>query len=174
MRPYADLFFMGAAFLLLETRSVTTFALLFGTTWVVNAIVFAGVLLIVLLAVEVTRRKRTPGLPALYAMLAAALVLAYVIPNAWILQLPTTARALVALALAFAPVFFANLAFAKRFSTTASSTTAFATNILGAMVGGCLEYLALMVGYRNLLIVAGLLYLAAFLLRPRVSTPVAA
>ena len=54
MRPYADLFFLGAAFLLLETKSVTGFALLFGTTWVVNAIVFMGVLLAVLAAVETT------------------------------------------------------------------------------------------------------------------------
>ena len=38
MRPYADLFFMGAAFLLLETKNIATFALLFGTTWVVNAL----------------------------------------------------------------------------------------------------------------------------------------
>ena len=37
-----DLFLLGAAFLLLETKSVTGFALLFGTTWVVNALVFAG------------------------------------------------------------------------------------------------------------------------------------
>ena len=37
MRPYADLFFMGAAFLLLETKNVVQFALLFGTTWFVNA-----------------------------------------------------------------------------------------------------------------------------------------
>ena len=44
MRPYADLFFMGAAFLLLETNYVVQFALLFGTTWLVNALVFAGVL----------------------------------------------------------------------------------------------------------------------------------
>ena len=29
MRPYADLFFMGAAFLLLETKNITSFALLF-------------------------------------------------------------------------------------------------------------------------------------------------
>src|SRR5207244_8475925 len=40
---YTDLFFMGAAFLLLETKSVVQFALLFGTTWLVNALVFAGV-----------------------------------------------------------------------------------------------------------------------------------
>jgi hypothetical protein len=52
MRPYADLFFMGAAFLLLETKNVATFALLFGTTWLVNALVFAGVLVVVLAAVE--------------------------------------------------------------------------------------------------------------------------
>ena len=56
MRPYADLFFLGAAFLLLETKSVTGFALLFGTTWVVNAIVFMGVLLAVL-----ARRRGRPG-----------------------------------------------------------------------------------------------------------------
>ena len=36
MRPFVDLFFMGAAFLLLETKNVVQFALLFGTTWFVN------------------------------------------------------------------------------------------------------------------------------------------
>ena len=35
---------MGAAFLLLETKNVVQFALLFGTTWFVNALVFAGLL----------------------------------------------------------------------------------------------------------------------------------
>src|SRR5438552_4103939 len=33
MGGYPDLFFMGAAFLLLETKNVVQFALLFGTTW---------------------------------------------------------------------------------------------------------------------------------------------
>ena len=67
MRPYVDLFFMGAAFLLLETKNVATFALLFGTTWLVNALVFGGVLLVVLAAVETTRRVRTPPLPVVFA-----------------------------------------------------------------------------------------------------------
>src|SRR6185369_9986233 len=35
MTSYGDLFFMGAAFLLLETKNVVQFALLFGTTWFV-------------------------------------------------------------------------------------------------------------------------------------------
>ena len=173
MRPYADLFFMGAAFLLLETKSVTTFALLFGTTWIVNAIVFAGVLVAVLLAVETTRRVRTPGLPVLYAGIALALFLAYIVPNASLLALAVPARLAAAVALAFAPIYLANLAFAKRFAATENAPSAFGVNVLGAMVGGCIEYLALMVGFRNLLIIAGLLYLAAFLLVPRRASRVA-
>jgi hypothetical protein len=167
MRPYADLFFMGAAFLLLETKSVTTFALLFGTTWVVNAIVFAGVLVAVLLAVETTRRVRTPALPMLYLGIALALALAYVVPNASLLALPVPLRLVTAVSLAFAPIFLANLAFAKRFAETDDAPSAFGVNILGAMVGGCIEYLALIVGFRNLLLIAGLLYLGAFALLPR-------
>ena len=89
MRPYADLFFMGAAFLLLETKNVATFALLFGTTWLVNALVFAGVLVIVLAAVETTRRFRTPPLPVVFAGIArvAGAGLYFVQPD-WLLTLP--------------------------------------------------------------------------------------
>jgi SAM-dependent methyltransferase len=158
MRPYTDLFFLGSAFLLLETRSITGFALLFGTTWIVNALVFAGVLLVVLAAVEVTRRWRTPALPVLYGALAAALLLAGLLPPELLLNLPVVLRGLAAVGVAFAPIFVANLIFAKRFATTADATSAFAANLLGAMVGGCLEYLSLIVGYQALLLLAALLY----------------
>lgn len=167
MRPYGDLFLLGVAFLLLETKSVTGFALLFGTTWVVNAIVFAGVLVAVLAAVEVTRRFRTPPLPVMYGVLAAGLLLAWLVPNEWLLSLPVPLRAVTAVAVAFLPIFAANVVFAKRFADSADSTTAFGANLLGAMVGGCLEYLALLIGYRGLLVVAAVLYLGAFLLLPR-------
>ncbi|MFB9888690.1 spermine/spermidine synthase domain-containing protein [Planobispora takensis] len=173
MRPYADLFLLGVAFLLLETKSVTGFALLFGTTWVVNAIVFAGVLVAVLAAVEVTRRFRTPSLPVMYGVLLAGLVLAWLVPTSWLLGLPVPLRALVAVVVAFLPIFAANVVFAKRFADSADGTTAFGANLLGAMVGGCLEYLALLVGYQALLVIAGLLYLGAFALLPRAARPAA-
>jgi hypothetical protein len=48
-----------------------------------------------------------------------------------------------------------------------SSTAAFAANLLGAMVGGVLEYGAIIVGYRNLLIVVAFLYGMAFLIAAR-------
>ncbi|MGB8651528.1 MAG: hypothetical protein WCD35_12805, partial [Mycobacteriales bacterium] len=167
LRGHLDLFCMGAAFLLLETRNIATFALLFGTTWVVNAIVFAGVLVAVLLAVETTRLGRTPPLPVVYAGIASTLGLAWAVPDSWLLGLPYAARLPVAVALAFAPVYLANIAFSKRFAQTADSTSAFAVNVLGAMVGGCLEYGALLTGYRALLVVIGALYLAAFSLAPK-------
>jgi hypothetical protein len=167
MRPYADLFMLGVSFLLLETKNVTGFALLFGTTWVVNAIVFAGVLVAVLAAVEVTRRFRTPPLPVMYAILLGGLVIAALVPNSWLLGLPLPLRAVCAVVVAFLPIFAANVVFAKRFTDTADATVAFGANLLGAIVGGCLEYLALIIGYQGLLVVAGLLYLGAFALLPR-------
>jgi spermidine synthase len=167
MRPYADLFFMGAAFLLLETKNVATFALLFGTTWFVNALVFGGVLVIVLAAVETTRRLRTPPLPVVYAGIAASLALAWAIRPEWLLPLPFAPRLIAATLLAFLPIYLANIAFAKRFQESSDSQSAFAINLLGALVGGCLEYAALVTGYNNLLLLTGLLYLAAFLLIPK-------
>jgi len=172
LHAYADLFLLGAGFLLLETKSVTGFALLFGTTWVVNAVVFAGVLVAVLLAVEVTRRRPTPSLPVVYAFLGAGLLLAWAVPSSWLLSLPLPLRAATAVTIAFLPIFAANVVFAKRFASTADPTTAFGANLLGAMFGGCLEYAALVVGYRGLLVLAGLLYVGALVLLPRTRTPV--
>jgi hypothetical protein len=51
-----------------------------------------------------------------------------------------------------------NLIFANRFREVGSSTIAFGTNLLGAIVGGLLEYGALVVGYRALLVAVAALY----------------
>ncbi len=163
MASYTDLFFMGAAFLLLETMYVVRFALFFGTTWFVNALVFGGVLLSVLLAVEVSRHVHFRRPARLYVVLVAFLALAFFVPSSWVLSLAVPLRFLVAVSLAFAPIFMANLVFTQRFKDAGSSTVAFGANLLGAMFGGILEYGALIVGYRALLIVAGLLYGCAFL-----------
>jgi len=167
MKPYADLFFMGAAFLLLETKNVGSFALLFGTTWLVNAMVFGGVLIVVLAAVETTRRWRTPPLPVVFAGIAVALATAWIVKAEWLLALPFAPRLILAILIAFLPIYLANVAFSQRFRQSDDSQAAFAANLLGAIVGGCLEYLVLMTGYRNLLIVVATIYLLAFVLMPK-------
>jgi hypothetical protein len=163
MARYADLFFMGAAFLLLETKNVVQFALLFGTTWFVNALVFAGVLLSVLVAVVVSRRVTFKRPALLYVLLLASLVVAYFIPVHDLLDLAVIPRFLAAITVAFFPIFVANLVFTQRFKDVGESATAFGANLLGAMVGGLIEYSALVIGYRALLIVVAVLYGLAFL-----------
>jgi hypothetical protein len=168
---YADLAFMGAAFLLLETKNIVGFALLFGSTWLVNSLVFAGVLAAVYVAVEAAAHLRLPRPALLYAALVAALALSWVVPEDSLLRLPMVLRFLAGCGLAFAPVFLANLIFAQRFAAVETSGTAFAANLLGAMAGGALEYLALITGYRFLLIVVGVLYALAFVTGLRRAVP---
>lgn len=168
MRPYGDLFFMGVAFLLLETKNVVQFALLFGTTWFVNALVFAGVLTSVYIAVEVARRVTLPRPERLYVALVAALAVGFVVPESFLLALGPVPRFIVAVVIAFTPIFIANLVFAQRFaSVEGGSTIAFGANLLGSMVGGLLEYASLVTGYRFLLVVAAACYGMAFLLGRR-------
>jgi SAM-dependent methyltransferase len=164
---YLDLFFMGAAFLLLETMNVVRFALLFGTTWFVNALVFAGILCTVLLAVEVERRLRIgrPGL--LYSLLFVSIGVSLVVPSSALLALPLSSRFVAAIALAFAPIFIANLVFAERFRNSGEPTAAFGANLVGAMFGGTLEYVSLVTGHRALLLICAALYALAWLLGRR-------
>ncbi|GAA0273740.1 hypothetical protein GCM10010302_09240 [Streptomyces polychromogenes] len=158
---YADMFLLGAAFMLLETKSVINFALYFGTTWLVNALVFIGVLLAVLAGVEVRRRLRRVNQPLLQLLLFATLAVAWLVPAHAVLALPFPARLAAAIALAFAPVFCANLIFSDRLALAPDPTAAFGANLLGALTGGALEYLALVTGYQALLLVVALLYLGA-------------
>jgi hypothetical protein len=163
MAPYTDLFFMGVAFLLLETKNVVQFALLFGTTWAVNAAVFTGVLLSVLAAIEVARRVRISRPVLLYPALLAALALAWLVPGDLLLDLSPVPRFVVGVTIAFLPIFVANLIFAVRFKGVGESTTAFGANLLGAMVGGALEYLALILGFNALLVIVAVCYSLALL-----------
>ncbi|TMF49950.1 MAG: spermidine synthase [Chloroflexi bacterium] len=165
MGRYLDLFCMGAAFLLLETKNVVQFALLFGTTWFVNSLVFVGILLAVYLAIEVARRVDLGPSWRLYLALLVALAVAWLVQPELLLKLAVVPRFVVAIVIAFAPVFLANLVFARRFRDVSASNLAFAANLLGAMVGGVLEYASLLTGYRALLILIAVLYAGAFALQ---------
>ena len=168
LRDFSPHFFvLGVAFLLLETKSLATFSLLFGATWLVNALVFFAVLASVLLAIAVNRRWRFRNPAFLYGALFGSLVLAVVLPPSSLLIEPIWLRYVLASALAFAPIFFANLVFSYSFRDTKVADMAFASNLLGAVVGGAIEYVALISGYGWLLGIVGALYAAAWLLATR-------
>jgi hypothetical protein len=92
---------------------------------------------------------------------------AFLLPPESLLIEPAWLRYVLAAALAFAPVFFANLVFSYSFRDTRTADMAFASNLLGAMVGGALEYLALVSGYRLLLVLVAVLYGLAYLFATR-------
>jgi hypothetical protein len=168
LRRFSPYFFLlGISFLLLETRSLVAFSLLFGTTWLVNSLVFFGVLASVLLAILVNTRVRFRNPMPLYLGLIASIALAWLVPPESLLIEPAWLRYTIAATLAFAPVFFANLVFSHAFRDTLSADMAFAVNLLGAMVGGAVEYLGLLTGYRALLVVVAVLYLLAWIAATR-------
>ena len=155
-------FLLGAAFLLLETRSLVTFGLLFGNTWIVNAFVFFAVLVSVLASIGVASvlPRHHPG--PWYVALFIALALNWLIPPSALLIEPAWLRYVAATALAFSPVFFANLCFTYSFRDSASADMSFASNLLGAVLGGTLEYIALISGYQQLAWLVAAMYVAAY------------
>jgi hypothetical protein len=160
---------MGVAFLLLETKSIAQFSLLFGTTWIVNSLVFGGILTSVLCANLLAARLRLQRRWPLFVLLAATLALAGVLPPATLLAIEAPAlRYAATVVLTFSPIFIANLIFSREFRDAEASARAFGWNMLGAVIGGGLEYSSLLLGHARLLWVVGGCYLVvALLLRSR-------
>lgn len=159
------LFFLGVAFMLLEVKSLTTFSLLFGSTWLVNSLVFFAILSSVLLAILFNQRLKVKRIWILYVLLFAVLLLNLLLPPEALLVGNPIARYIFASLLAFTPVFLANIIFANSFRESENADIGFASNLLGILVGGCLEYLSMITGYRFLLVLVIVFYAVALLLR---------
>src|SRR5216684_4008275 len=63
------MFFMGSAFLLVETKNLSQLSLLFGATWITNAVVFSSIFVMAILANLIVARWPMPRLPLLFALL---------------------------------------------------------------------------------------------------------
>jgi spermidine synthase len=161
------MFFMGAGFLLVETKSVTEMSLLFGSTWTVNLLVFSSIMVMVLIANLLVMRRGAMRTMPLFGGLFASLLIAYLIPASSLLVLGTFGQWLLGGLMVAAPVFFAALIFSTLLGRRADGARALAYNLLGAIVGGVLEYGSMITGIKGLYIIAAVLYLAATLLTRR-------
>jgi hypothetical protein len=155
---------MGAAFLLIETRGVTDLSLLFGSTWIVNSAVFAGVLLMALAANLAVQRFQPRDLTPYFVALFAALLISYLVRPSQLLTLPLLGRGVVGGLLNALPVGFAGIIFSTLLSRSEDATSSLGSNLIGAMAGGCLEYASIVTGLRFLSAIAIALYGAAFVL----------
>jgi hypothetical protein len=153
------MFFLGAGFMLLETRAVVRMALLFGSTWMVNSVVFFSVLVMILLANLFVIKVRPTTLWPYYLGLFVSLVLNLVIPLDYFLGMDLTTQAVCSCLLLFAPMLFAGVIFAVSFQQTMEPDRAFGANIAGAMLGGLAENTSMLLGFQYLVVVAMAFYL---------------
>lgn len=165
------LFLMGAAFLLIETRGVTSLSLLFGSTWVVNSAVFGGILVMVLLANLAVERWQWRDPMPWFVALFAAVVLLWWFPLDWLNTLPLLARGILGGLLTGLPVGLAGVIVPMLLARSAQPAAALGSNLLGAVLGGCLEYYSMLGGLRSAALMALVLYLMTFLLVKKATRP---
>jgi hypothetical protein len=123
--PHLHFFFLGAGFLLLETKAVTQLALLFGATWIVNSIVIGAFLVM--------------------ALAANALAGTFRVPVVAINGLSGGAKFLIGGGWAALPVFFSGLVFSSSLQRFGRPAEVLGVNLFGAVLGGLLEN-AVMIG----------------------------
>ncbi len=162
-------FFLGAGFMLLETKSIVQFALLWGSTWSSASLAIASVLVMALagaiLAGRIEFRRRAPIAVALLALIA----LNYAIPVGRVTFDSRVAESAFYGALVFSPVLCAGLLFSSSFRESTTAAADFGANLLGAIVGGVGEYFSLLIGYRSLLILVAICYVIAIGSRRRIA-----
>ncbi len=162
-------FFLGAGFMLVETKAITELALVYGSTWVVTSAVIAAILVLAFLANLVVMKVRTPPPALTYALLAAALLLGLGLTIIGVGALPLWAARLVMTGVLTLPLFFSGFAFSSELQRT-TVPVALSANLLGAMLGGFLEYNAMYFGFRSLYVFGLVLYGLAYLTTRRAAT----
>lgn len=157
----APCFFLGAGFMLLETKAITELALFYGSTWVVVGVVIAAILTMAFLANLLLIRVGSINAPLVYGLLLLSIFARLALDVIGSAGSIWTDR-LVMTAVLTLPLFFAGLAFSMELKNAPSVGAALGSNLLGAMLGGCLEYNSMYFGYRSLYVLALALYALAF------------
>jgi hypothetical protein len=150
--------------MLLETKSIVQFALLWGSTWSSASLAIASVLVMALASAVVASRVEIRRTGPVAATLLGLIAINYLLPVGRVSFSSRAAESIFYGALVFSPVFVAGLLFSRSFRDSASAAADFGANLLGAMMGGIAEYLSLLAGYRFLLILVAGCYLLAVIL----------
>ena len=162
-------FFLGAGFMLIETKGITELALVYGSTWTVIGVVISGILLMAFMANWIILRWGAPASPVTYGLLLLSIVVGLSFTSARLSGMPSWLSGAVLTAALTLPMFFSGFAFSSELKRSSSVAVALSSNLLGAMLGGFLEYNSMYFGLRSLYFLAIVMYTLAFLtsVRPR-------
>lgn len=152
-------FFLGAGFMLLETKAITQLGLLFGSTWLVVSVTVLAILILAFAANVILIKKKSLPPRGIYVLLLLSLL-------CWLWPFSTdnlTAEKILLPLVLTLPVFFAGFAFSSELKAAKSVESALSANLFGAMFGGFWEYHSMWLGFRALTFFALFIYAAAFL-----------
>lgn len=161
---------LGAGFLLAETRAVTVCGLLFGVTWQAYAAAIAVVLVALIAGTLAAGRVRPARLWPWYAAVVAAIAASHVALE--VVGPPgDLGLRVVFAAVTLGPTFLlGSFVFAAEFARVEDDQrvpVVLASNLVGSVAGGLLEYQSIVLGIGSLSLTAALLYVVAALARRR-------
>ena len=158
-------FFLGAGFLLLEVKNITSLALLFGSTWLVSSVVISAILLMILFSNWIVQKKNLLLQSRfMWIFLIGSIAFAAIWNQNWFSQTPSL-NAILTTAVISLTFLFAGIVFAGSFSRVSVPGIALGFNVIGSVLGGLTEYLSLAIGIRMLSVIAIGFYFAAWFLR---------
>ena len=155
-------FFLGAGFMLVETKAITEMGLTFGNTWQVIAIAIVSILVMAFLANGIVQRLRVSGTFFIYFLLFVSLAVGWWVATSGGLSSTTAGRIGTAVMLT-CPLFFSGIVFSTLLSAESRISSVMSMNLMGAMCGGILEYNSMYFGFHFLYLLALGLYAAALL-----------
>ncbi len=163
-REYLPFFFLGAGFMLVETKAITELGLYFGNTWIVVGIVITGLLAMSYLANRVVEVRPLLSVNYNFILLLSTLAVGYYLATHGKLNTTMPAAYGVAVLLLISPMFFSGLIFSTLLNRSLTSiSSAMAYNLLGVLIGGLLEYNSMYFGFSFLYLLAACLYMIAWL-----------
>ncbi|HEY9717290.1 MAG TPA: methyltransferase domain-containing protein [Trichormus sp.] len=157
-----QMFFLGAGFMLIETKSVVHLSLLFGSTWLVNTAVFTAILVMILLSNLFVLRFNPKNQMPFYIALFLSLLVNLIVSMETFLALPGVLRVIASASVTVLPIVFAGVIFALAFKKSKQPEADLAANVLGALIGGLSENFSLIFGFNNILFIAVLFYALSY------------
>ena len=158
---HLSFFFLGAGFMLVETKGITEMGLTFGNTWQVIGIVFAGILTMAFLGNCLVQWLNIRRAAVSYLFLLAALAAGWLAARSGGFASTPLGR-LETAALLSLPLLFSGIVFSTLLSSGGRIAGIMAMNLLGAIVGGLLEYNSMYLGFQALYLMAMACYALAF------------
>tara|TARA_E500000178_G_scaffold180866_1_gene179590 strand:- start:222 stop:2627 length:2406 start_codon:yes stop_codon:yes gene_type:complete len=156
-------FFLGVGFMLMETKGITELAKIYGSTWVVVSIVIVSVLSMAYIANLLIIKNIKISNNQIYFFLLISILISLGITFINYYNYPTYFLKVFVPIILTLPVLFSGLAFSRELIKSGSTANTLSCNILGALVGGLLEYNSMYFGFKFLYLLAFFSYLMAYI-----------